>query len=758
MTATHSVLYICAYFLGLLLSAYKWGIFGLPIGAIVLLGAGCLAALIVPRYWRMGLNYREWLIVGLIGCVAVFYCEVRSPKPDASDISQFFTELNQAAVPVVVEGQVASAPRQTRSQNKQFWLQVVNAKPTSDSGELDSKSGRLYVTLSAQQANDLKPGQGVRLMGTLYAPKAATSPGSFDFKQYLERQGCFAGFRVKEIGNLEAGWNPGLWLSMQGRISYGLWRIRERVNTAFAKHLGNTNHAALISGMILGRKAVDLPPDISDAFTQAGMAHTLAASGFHVSLLLGMVLWFTRSLLPSQQAGIGVSILLGYIALTGIQPSIMRAGLMGIGALVGRVYDQKLQPVGVLVVVAFLLLLINPPWIFHLGFQLSFLATLGLLVTAPPLTKALDWLPSSVATAIAIPISAYLWTLPVQLFSFGTVSTYSIFVNLLTTPLVIILSLGGMMCAAIALISPDLGSWAVWPLQFPAGWLIHAVEKANALPGSVYAVGQIATYQLILLYGLYGWVWWKSKWQVLPWLAGGMAIALMFIPGRLSAATQSPITFLNTVDEPVVVIQHRGEVGLIHSGSEADIQFTVLPFLKKQGVNRIDWAIANQMHGKDQERWNQIADTIPITDVWISEPTFAQIVLHGIKQVKPINYQQTTSIGSLNITVLNQEPKVMSFSLGDRTWLMFQSDSPGDQQTLSALDLPQVDVLQWAGNVLPTAAVTAAQPMTVIGEHLAEFTQEPSSLIPNSFSLENGAVQWNSRRKPYQVVSSTDFD
>lgn len=758
MTATHIVLYIWAYFLGLLLSAVEVTVSRVPIGAIALLGFGCIAAIALPRYWRSGLSYKGWLIFGLIGCVAVFYCQWRTPRPGPTDIS---TLLTQPSVPVVVEGQIASAPRQTRSQNKQFWLQVTHAIQQDSEGAVITglaqapKSGRLYVTLPPSQAENLEPGKGVRLTGSLYEPKAPTNPGSFDFRKYLERQGCFAGLRASEAVGLGAEWDPGRWLAIQGHMSHSLWRVRERINTAFGKRIANPEDAMLISGMVVGRKAVDLPPNLTDEFAQAGMAHILAASGFQVSLLLGVVIWFTRNLVPAQQVWIGGWLVMGYIGLTGVQPSVLRAGLMGVGALLGRAYEQKTRPVGVLLAIALLLLLMHPIWVFDLGFQLSFLATLGLLVTAPMLTKMLDWLPNSVATAIAIPLAAYVWTLPIQLFAFGTVSTYSILVNVLTTPLVVLISLGGMVCAAIALISPEVGSWAVWPLQFPTSMLIEVVKVANALPGSVYAVGSISIVQLIVLYGLFGAIWWKAQWRVLPWIGGLLAIALIFIPARLTAATEPSITFLSTSDRPVVVVRQQGEVGLIHPGSESEIQFTVLPFLKKQGINRIDWAISTSPEPDSFERWQQVTNAIPITKLWFSSSAFRQMNLYGIQDLTPFGVMQMVTTGSLEFTMLSAEPAVSYFTWGNRSWLMIESQRSQDIYKLATMELPQAQVLQWSGSSIPEDVLDAVAPNVIIALKSERVEGDRLSNITTYSLQDDGALQWRGAQlQPVTDVTS----
>jgi len=161
--------------------------------------------------------------------------------------------------------------------------------------------------------------------------------------------------------------------------------------------------------MVLGSKAVDLPYDIRDSFIQVGwlMLCSLWISNFFDS-------WFgagvKQASFSAAQVGCGVSALVIFLGLTGLQPPVLRAVVMGFGALIALAMRRKLT-VGVTTDCSNALLLFNPLWIWDLGFQLSFLATLGLLVTVPPLTKQLDWLPLAILSLIAVPIAA-LWTLP----------------------------------------------------------------------------------------------------------------------------------------------------------------------------------------------------------------------------------------------------------------------------------------------------------------------------------------------------------
>jgi competence protein ComEC len=135
-----------------------------------------------------------------------------------------------------------------------------------------------------------------------------------------------------------------------------------------------------------------------------------------------------------------------------LQPAVLRAAIMGWAALVSLMVRRKTKPLGLLLLAASILLIINPLWIRDLGFQLSFLATCGLVVTVNPLVKKLDWLPQAIASLIAVPIAATIWTLPLQLHFFGIVPPYSILANIVTTPLISVITIVGVLSACRTII------------------------------------------------------------------------------------------------------------------------------------------------------------------------------------------------------------------------------------------------------------------------------------------------------------------
>ncbi|MBW4515255.1 MAG: ComEC/Rec2 family competence protein [Timaviella obliquedivisa GSE-PSE-MK23-08B] len=743
MVAVNVTVCCLAYVMGLLLTGLPWKVLGLPVGAVIMLLLGAIASTYLHR---IGIKPRTWLLAGLCGCLAVLYFHGQLPQPGQNDISRLVNSTEEAQV-FTVEGKIASSPRVTRSQRVQFELDTDLATGQVGEGiKLSQVSGKVYVTVPRSQDSQLYPGRTVRIQGSLYKPNTASNPGGFNFQQYLAQQGIFAGLNGKEISFPE-----------RGDSAPFLWTIQQRIIQSQA-FLINADVGHLISAMVMGRGGVDIAYEIQDQFARVGLAHALAASGTQVSLLAGIVLALTQGLNRWLRLGIGLGILAMYVGLTGIEPSVMRAALMGAVVFLAVTLERQVKPLSLLLMVATLLLLWNPIWIWSLGFQLSFLATLGLVVTVPKLTQWLDWVPTRITPLIAVPIAAYLWTLPLQLSVFGVVSPYCILINIFSSLLITLISVGGMISALLALIHPVAGSVSAWLVHFPAVAFLKIAELGDRLPGNAFAVGTISPVQVLLLYGIYLLVWWQPQCRKQAWLAGIIGLGIVAVPVAYLTTHLSQVTILSTSKEPVMVLRDQGKVGLINVGSESDLRFTVLPFLKQQGINSVDWAIAPRLQASDTNCWKQMVEGIPIRMFYpvptakpkaIAEFTTAYRALQ--KQIEArqgialqLSSQQKIQSGAITAQLISNNPAILQIQAYQQTWLLLNHGS-NNERVINRL--PRADVLWWSGEALRAELLEQVQPKVAIAsthslpvETQTWFKAHPAITLYQTG--QDGAVQW----------------
>lgn len=838
MNQATGVILCLAYILGLISTAVSWGRYGI-------LALGIVTAVAVPKLLRKfarnsvkatkkrrsrqqknaleePLDTREelsllqmlprakwvWAVAGLLAFLASVYFAVRSPQPAINDISKLIPAGgNTQEVAVTVRGRVVSTPRLTRSGRSQFWLDtdLVSEINGGEGGVVVNRevSGKLYVTVPLLQATGLYADNTIAVVGALYKPQPPSNPGAFDFQAYLAREGAFVGLKGRQIDwkreNAIADVNrlnnktAAFW-DAKGMRPSKIQGMRQRIVRSQLSQL-NVPEGPLISAIALGKQAVDLPYNIRDSFVQAGLAHAIAASGTQVSMVLALVLALTRRFSKQLQFGFGVGALFLLVGLTGFEASVCRAALMGFGTLFALVLSREVKPLALLLTAATILLLVNPLWIWDLGFQLSFLATLGLIVTTPPLMAKLDWMPPAIASIVVVPIAASVWVLPLLLYVFSVVSPYSILVNIIAAPLLWILSIGGMVSALAGLIFGPAGSVLAQLLDYPAKGLIAIAQYFSQLPGNSVAVGQVSVFQLIALYSLICWVWIggkqkstppcppqestppcpprggkfkkkeKSRVFVLPtfcaaWilpLAVMMGIAIVILPAWHVQASLFQVTLLATANEPVLVIQDKGKVALINSGDENTVRFTVLPFLQQQGVNSVNFAIATHGHLGLSGGWGKLLERLPIKTFYdnnapkqihrATNQEFMTAVQSRQGVYFPLETNSKVDLGSTQLQFVNAEIPVVELLVGNRTWLLLGDMTPEAQKKLAATGtLKPAQVLWWSGKALTAELLGAVGPQVAIAsadeidpETVAQLRQTKTQIF---WTGRDGALQW----------------
>ncbi|MCA2685210.1 MAG: ComEC/Rec2 family competence protein [Microcystis sp. M038S2] len=709
MNRPNSVILGLAYILGLLSTGLvdfspqlnRWQ--EVVIRIVILSLITLLTTIFIRRFWWQSPPRKIWLMGGLIAIFAVVYLEIRTPYPSANDISNLLK--NNVVNSIKITGNIISEIRLNRRENLQFWLEVKEF--TLKNLPTEKSAGKLYVTLPNLAENQVYPGQEITIKGLLYRPRRANNPSAFDFASYLARQGAFAGLKGEIIIDKKSP-------------TWGVWQIRQRIVEAQIQGIGQEK-GTLLSSITLGRQAVNLPAKITDLFIKTGLAHILAASGFHVAILLGFVLTITRNLSPKQQFIIAITILIVYGTLTGLQPSVLRAILMGIGALIGLLYNRQVNSLGSLLLAATILLLWQPLWIWDLGFQLSFLATLGLIITVPLLKNKIDYFPNLIAEPIAISLAATLWTMPLLMFTFNSIALYSIPINIITTPLVTLISLGGVFTAFLGLIYPPLGSISASILYYPLELLLQITTFFSLLPFSTYSTGKLSLGVMLIIYICLTLIcfniWFRQRWH----LIGLFILTLILIPIIYQHLTLTQVTVLATKSQPVIIIQNRGNTLLINGEEPATARYTVLPFLRQEGINQIQGAITVN----NSAQFSTISESIPIK--------------------KTLNLSQSEKFNLGEITGQLLEKNLFKFQVKNQSWLWIVN--PKIPVNLSQEFSPLV--LLWQGSNLDKQWLESIRPQTAIAVTTNLSRNVRNQLrkagIKTYWTGRDGAIQWTAK-------------
>jgi competence protein ComEC len=429
--------------IGILAADARFGSFALLAAAIAAAAAGLSVLMRRPAALLAGLALALGLGIGVWRGAAV---ALPSGPDSVSGL------IGRAALRIV--GTVVDDPR-ARGSSQQAVLESVVASTRHGTGH--SVRGRLLATLPRSMS--LGVGDRVALTATIEAPAAFDG---FDYPAYLARQGIGGLVRVRAVHVLDAGVGPAVIAGATRR-----WLL-DGLNEMVPEP-----EAALGAGILLGVRS-SIAPEVATAFATAGLTHVVAISGWNIAIVAAIVGSLARPLeqrrggrwLAPAAAGSTIAI---YVVLTGASPSVVRAALMAGAMMVARLGGSRAHAASALGLAAMVMLVATPSVLWDVGFQLSALATAGLILFAAPIEVRLSGWPGWLREPVALTLAAQLTTLPVVVGSFGRLSLVAPAANVVVVPLVplvmllcaIAAPLGALTSGLHLALLADLVRWAV---------------------------------------------------------------------------------------------------------------------------------------------------------------------------------------------------------------------------------------------------------------------------------------------------------
>ena len=362
--------------------------------------------------------------------------------------------------------------------------------------------------------------------------------------------------------------------------------------------------AILAQALVFG-DARRVPPDWRTGLRRSGLSHLLAVSGLHVGLILGGFWWLVGGMSDRLTALGGASVLLLYGCLVGPRPSLLRAAVMALLVILSLVLERPPRALNSLCAALIVILCFDPGAAFDLGFQLSFLATAGILLLSPRLLKSwrrrgVAGLAGYVAAALAVTVAAQLATLPVTAVRIGVLTPLSPVLNLVYVPwtalalgvslLWVVVAAGDSMPLVSTVAEPAatvlLG--LLDALSLPFGWL------AEMPPGSWLAVPVSVGF--------------KDAMTLAIWLGillsgfrrSAYALSLILVCTPTPADPEPRLVMLDVGQGEALLLRSgdQGPVILVDGGGFRQGNFAeaaLLQTLAAEGVHRIDLAILS--HG-----------------------------------------------------------------------------------------------------------------------------------------------------------------
>ena len=400
----------------------------------------------------------------------------------------------------IIKGQIISSADIRAKTNKiKCFVKANNAEINNKKFENINTKFLISVDGIENYKDKILIGDYVELKGKLRHPNPATNPYQFDYQKYLLNKDVKNILYVDEFRKIK---EPEL---KTDKWYFLLKKLEKTRNKIIEKHSKNIKSPRLeiLGGIVFGSETINPDEEVKENFKNSGLLHLLAASGLNVALIYG-IWWWIASLIRFPY---NLSILIGavfvilYTFMTGFPPSILRASAMLLFILFGKIIDRNANSLALIFFVGFLMLLFSPKMLFDVGFQLSFIVTISLVICVPTIISKFEKLndrykekykkssrvkkyfvslfsPNDLATIVAVPLVAQLCNIPLQMYYFNNFTPFCLLANIAVIPFIVILSFIGFVSSFFALI-PIIGEKIIFVFDFFANPLLALLIKIS---------------------------------------------------------------------------------------------------------------------------------------------------------------------------------------------------------------------------------------------------------------------------------------
>ncbi len=366
-----------------------------------------------------------------------------------------------------------------------------NARLTIKPENMISDKGKILVI--AEKYPEYQYGDRLRITGKLQRP--AEDIDGFNYQDYLAKDGVYSVIYWSKIELLER---------KKENIYAKILEFKGKMRKSIRQNLSYPQ-SSILSAMILGDKG-QIPNDLKQSLNLAGVRHITAISGMHITILTCILMAFLLGfgLWRWQAFYFSIALMVLFIIMTGLQPSAVRAGIMGGLFLLSQYLGRTNASSRTMFFAAAGMLAANPLLLkLDAGFQLSFLAIMGIIHLGPVFSHWLKFIPEekfiNLKGILIMTFSAQVFTLPILIYNFGYVSLVSPLANIFIVPLLSLIMLSGFIFSLAGIFWQFLGWIFSWPSWLLLTYVAKMVDWFSSFPLAAYFL-EIPGYYLVISY------------------------------------------------------------------------------------------------------------------------------------------------------------------------------------------------------------------------------------------------------------------
>jgi competence protein ComEC len=543
---------------------------------------------------------------------------------------------------IILEGILYKPPELSLDKTKLYIL----SERIAEKNKIVPINGKLLLTVKGE-LEQLNYGDRLRFSARIRNPRNFNNPGGFDYKTYLALKEILVTASIKdgrEIARVEeTTLNP-------------ILKTVEKYRTQIREFLSINLHspaAEIAKALILGEKG-EIPKELRERFSAAGVAHILAISGLHCGII-ALVCFFliknilkcsTRLMLSTDISKVSAFVTLipviTYCFIAGHGVATVRATIMVITYLTAIIIGREEDLWNTLAVAAFLILVFSPSSLFDISFQLSFISVVSILYLTPrfstplfqhskdPLEPPPPWwkkIARRITLFLIVTISAIIGTAPLAAFYFNRFSPWGFLTNLVIIPLVgfLVVPLGLLTSFFLVLYQP-LAIFTVNIVQPLIMLSISVVELFNQLPYADYRTATPTLLEIILFYLAVFLLVNIRKSKKIRFALTLVIIVLIFNQVFWYYQNNlSPLLRITSIDvgqgESTLIQFPKGSTMLIDGGGFYDNSFdvgglVVAPVIWKKKIKKIDYLVLSHPHPDHLNGLVSIARIFKVKEVW----------------------------------------------------------------------------------------------------------------------------------------------
>ena len=556
-----------------------------------------------------------------------------------------------------ITAKVLTIPTNNKEYKTKFYAKVLTISTKDETNKNIKAKTLVTINDATKDLREIKIGDTIKLEGKLKLPNIAQNPSQFDYARYLQLKKTFSLLYVNENWEIQNRAE-----NITGKL---IRKLNDTRNNIIKIHSQNIKSPMLeiLGGIIFGDDAVNPDDNTKEKFINSGIFHILSASGMNVTLIFGIWYFIARSLRLNYKFSIisGILLILFYTCMTGFGTPIIRATIMLTLILIGKLIDKETSTISLLFVVAFLMLLINPLMIFEIGFQLSFITTFALIITAPLLTfNFRHKFINIILGACLIPFIAQLYAAPLQMYYFNTFSVYAVLANIAIVPVLSIVSFIGFISSIIAMIpavAKQICYFADLILNPILIYIVKVAETFSKLPHSIIYVKKPLLIQIILYFTIIVSITCLLKFKIkskkiilsITTLLILFALTFITIPNRntevmfFSLGNADSILLKSPNNEYFLI--DTGKSGYLNGSSQA--KNIIIKYLRDKGIKEINSLILTHFDSDHAGGAIDILNNLNVKNLYITEIYENTILSNNIKEYldsNKINYKITVNI------------------------------------------------------------------------------------------------------------------